>query len=205
MEGIQKKTSEQPTARGITLADRLRELEEKVRVKERAEETKRKTKAFTWPFKWRKTFMKAKRLPPNKILVIFLNKKNEIEIPKLMPIFDGNMIVWNNKPYEFDPRAIWTIKGIKGNPRCYLIKEIDRRPVKNKFGKYVYGNASVSNLDIDEIRNRGDSTESDEFLIKAAIRAFKSQQKAKPIPWAVLLIVGAVVFGIIWFLSKGGA
>jgi hypothetical protein len=65
-----------------------------------------------------------RKINAENMLVIFLNKKNEIEPPKFMPIFDGNMIVWRNKPYEFDPRAVWRVKGMKGTPQAYLIKEI---------------------------------------------------------------------------------
>jgi len=136
------------------------------------------------------------------MLVLFLNKKNEIEPPKFMPIYDGNMIIWKNKPYEFDPRAVWRVKGMKGTPQAYMIKEIDRRPVMNKFGQKVYTDAAVSNMDLDEIRARGDSTESDEFLIKAALKAQQSQAK-KNINIAVIVIVAVVVIGgIIWFLSS---
>lgn len=114
------------------------------------------------------------------------------------------MIVWKNKPYEFDPRAVWTIQGMRGNPQAYLIKEIDRRPVRNKYGKLVYRDSAVSNLDIDEIRARGDSTESDEFLIKAALRAQTSTMK-KNINKAAIIIIGIIIVGgIIWFLSSGG-
>jgi hypothetical protein len=134
------------------------------------------------------------------MLVIFLNKKNEIEHPRFMPIFDGNMIVWKNKPYEFDPRAVWRIQGVKKNPQVYLIKEIDRRPVRNKQGKIVYRDAAVSNMDIDEIRSRGDSTESDEFLIKAALKAQTTQMKKKVNIMAIVLVIIAAIGGLIWFM-----
>ncbi|GAH22502.1 unnamed protein product, partial [marine sediment metagenome] len=111
-----------------------------------------------------------------------------------MPIFDGNMIVWKNKPYEFDPRAVWNIR-MKGNPKAYLIKEIDRRPVRNKFGKIVYKDAAVSNMDLDDIRARGDSTESDEFLIKAALKAQTAQGRKKA-NVAIIVIVALVIGGI---------
>jgi len=148
-------------------------------------------------------FNKAKKKSMrNMMLVLFLNKKNEIEPPKFMPIFDGNMIVWKNKPYEFDPRAVWTVRGMRGNPKAYLIKEIDRRPVRNKFEKIVYVDAAVSNMDLDEVRARGDSTESDEFLIKAALKAQTAQGKKKA-NIAILIVVALVVGGILWFLLAG--
>ena len=118
-----------------------------------------------------------------------------------MPIFDGNMIVWKNKPYEFDPRAIWTILGMRGSPGAYLIKEIDRRPVRNKNGRGIYKDAAVSNMDLDEIRARGDSTESDEFLIKAALKA-QTAKMPKGMNMALIVILVLLgIGGIIWFLA----
>jgi hypothetical protein len=194
MESIQKE---------ITLADRVRSLENRAKFSERKLETKKKKKTFRWPFKWQRKFNKAKRIKDDStILVIFFNKKNQIEPPKFLPIFDGNMIVYKNKPYEFDPRAVWTIVGVKGNPQAYAIKEIDRRPVMNKNGKVVYRSAEVTNMDIDKIRERGDSTESDEFLIKAALRAQTAKAK-KPMSKAVMIIIGIIVVGgLIWLLTS---
>ena len=116
-----------------------------------------------------------------------------------MHIFDGNMIVWKNKPYEFDPRAVWRVKGMKGTPQAYLIKEIDRRPVRNKYGTVVFRDAAVSNMDLDEIRARGDSTESDEFLIKAALKAQTSQVK-KNVNTAIIVVVVLVILGVVAYL-----
>lgn len=149
------------------------------------------------------------------MLVIYFNKKNEIEPPKFMPIYDGNMVIWKNKPYEFDPRAIWRIKGVRGQPMVYCIKEIDRRPIKNpetgrwkrdKQGRVVYStDAAVSNLDVDEIRERGDSTESDEFLIKAALKAQTSQTKKRVSVVIMIVIFLVVAGGLIWFFTSGGS
>ena len=192
--------------RGLTLADRVRKLERNKMIAERSEESARETKQFKYPFKWRSKFNKSNRKTMDeKMLVIFLNKKNEIEAPKFMPIFDGNMIVWKNKPYEFDPRAVWRVKGMKGTPQAYLIKEIDRRPVRNKrHNMEVYRDAAISNMDLDEIRMRGDSTESDEFLIKAALKAQTSQVK-KNMNVAALVIVGIIVVGVLFYFLFGGA
>ena len=203
MEIIQQER-EQPTnrnPRSLTLADRLRILEKKERIAERAEISQEDTKEFKWPFKWTRKFKAAKRRRyDDMMLVIFLNKKNEIEPPKFMPIFDGNMIVYKNKPYEFDPRAVWRVKGMKGNPQAYLIKETDRRPVRNKQGRRYFKDAAVSNMDLEEIRMREDSTESDEFLIKAALKAQTSQVK-KQVNVIVLVVIGLIAAGaLIYFL-----
>jgi hypothetical protein len=203
MAFIQQERNTATRSSSVSLADRVLALEKSKKLLEREVETKEKTKEFKWPFKWVSKFKQAKRKKnDDMMLVIFLNKKNELEAPKFMPIYDGNMIIYKNKPYEFDPRAVWRVKGMKGNPQAYLIKEIDRRPVMNKFGQRVYADAAVSNMDLEEIRARGDSTESDEFLIKAALKAQQSQAK-KNINIAVIAIVAIVVIGgIIWFLSS---
>lgn len=191
--------------RRVTLAERVRDQERDLKRLKNSLKSKKETKQFKFPFKWTWKFNQAKRKAnDDKMLVIFLNKKNEIEPPKFMPIFDGNMIVWKNKPYEFDPRAVWTIKGIRKNPKAYLIKEIDRRPVRNKKGKIVYRDSAVSNMDLDEIRMRGDSTESDEFLIKAALKAQTSQAKKAVSTAAVIIIILIVLGGLAWFMFGGG-
>jgi len=193
------------TRRLKTLADRVRDLKEKKVLAERSEETVKETKQFKYPFKWRLKFNQTRRRNnEDKMLVFFLNKKNEIEPPKFMPIFDGNMIVWKNKPYEFDPRAVWRVKGIKKNPQAYLIKEIDRRPVRNKSGKIIFRDSAISNMDLDEIRARGDSTESDEFLIKAALKAQVNKAK-KNVNIVVLVVIGLIAAGVlIYFLFGSG-
>ena len=186
--------------RVVTLAERVGQLEKQLKLSAQSEISKKETKIFKWPFKWRSKFNASKKkVNADNMLVIFLNKKNEIESPKFMPIFDGNMVIWKNKPYEFDPRAVWRVKGMKGTPQAYLIKEIDRRPVRNKYGRIVYRDAAVSNQDLDEIRMRGDSTESDEFLIKAALKAQQTQVK-KNMNIAIIVVVGLVILGIVAYL-----
>lgn len=175
-------------------------MENEVKALKRNLTTQENTKVFKYPSKWKRQFAKGKKKGMEDLMLVwFLNKKNQIEQPKFMPIFDGNMIVYKNKPYEFDPRAVWTIQGVKGNPQGYLIKEIDRRPVMNKHNKVIYKDAAISNMDIDEVRARGDSTESDEFLIKAALKAQTAKVK-KPISKAVLIVIGLVVVGGLIFL-----
>ena len=187
------------------MADKMRSLEKRVSLSEKEIETKKKTKQFQFPFKWKMKFNQAKQ--PSKsemMLVFFMNKKNELEPPKFMPIFDGNMIIYKNTPYEFDPRAVWTVRGMKGNPKAYFIKEIDRRPVMNRQSKKIYRDAAVSNMDLDEIRERGDSTESDAFLVKAVLSA-KLTKTAKQVSKGVLIVLGIIVVGvIIWAMTRGG-
>jgi len=141
-------------------------------------------KQFKWPWKV-KGEMKKSIKKPEEILVFFLTITNELVGPKLYPIYSGNMIIVKNSPYELDPRAVLRF----GKYKCIVVKEIDRRP--------------VSNLDLDEIRRRGDSTSSDEFLIKAAMRAITTTPPKKEINKAVLWIIGIVVIGgLIFFFSQ---
>jgi len=100
------------------------------------------------------------------------------------------MVIIRNKIHEVDPRAMWSLKLGAKTHKVLIIKEIDRRP--------------VSNLDIDEIKRRGDATDSDEFLIKAALRAQTAVAK-KPIPIWVWIILAIAAVGLIAFLllNKG--
>lgn len=152
-------------------------------VKETEDKLKGK-KQFKWPWKWRSAMKSAKKAPPDYLLVMYLSIKGKIETPKLYPLYSGNMIIIRNKPYEVDPRAFWDM----GKVKCLIIKEIDRRP--------------VSNLDYDAIKARGDATDSDEFLIKAAMKAFTQQQAKKPMNKTVLIVVGIIIIGAIIYLAS---
>ena len=202
----QRRYATSAKVREPTLADKFRSLEKKVSIQEKDNVTKKKTKEFQFPFKWKMKFNQAKRPANNEMmLVFFMNKKNELEPPKFMPIFDGNMIIWKNTPYEFDPRAVWTVKGMRGNPKAYFLKEIDRRPVMNKlYNREIYKDAAVSNMDLDEIRARGDSTESDAFLVKAVLSARLAKTKIPINKGILIIIILAIVAAVIYFVSKGG-
>ena len=139
---------------------------------------------YKWPLKLRRIFKKSKK-QRNKILVWFLNIKGEIEPPKLYPIYSSNMVIIQNRPYQVDPRSFWRM----GKYTCQIIKGIDRRP--------------VSNLDYAEIQKRGDSTDSDEFLIKAALQAVAQDfTKKKPIDKKVIIIIAILaVAALVYFMS----
>jgi len=149
---------------------------------------KDKKKKFKWSSKFKSVFKKSKK-KKNQILVWFLNIKNEIEHPQLYPIYSSNMVIIKNRPYQVDPRSFWRM----GKYTCQVIKGIDRRP--------------VSNLDYNEIQKRGDSTDSDEFLIKAALQAVMMDGKTKkPIDKKVIIIIGIIAAAaLIFFMSQGAA
>jgi len=158
-------------------------VEEK-QIGDQRKETKKTKKKFKYPIAWKSKASKSSK-KPDTVLVFYLNIKGEIQTPMIVPIYSGNMVIIRNKIHEVDPRAMWSLKlGMKTH-KVLIIKEIDRRP--------------VSNLDLDEIRRRGDATDSDEFLIKAALRAQTAVAK-KPIPIWVWLILGVIIIGVIAFL-----
>jgi len=144
-----------------------------------------KKKKFKFPFKWKRV-MKLANKKERQILVWYFNRKGVIEPPRLHPLYASDMIIIRNKPHEVDPRAFWRL----GKYQCLCIKEIDRRP--------------ISNLDYAEIKQRGDSTDSDEFIIKAAMQAVIGTAKKKiAVNKAVLIILGIIaVAAVIFFASK---
>jgi hypothetical protein len=167
----------------------LQQLVEEKQFGEQKKDTAKKGRPFRWPGAWKS---KANRASKKKdfIMIWYLNIKGEVEQPLVVPIYSGNMVIIRNKIHEVDPRAMWNWKVGMKNHKVLIIKEIDRRP--------------VSNLDLDEVRKRGDATDSDEFLIKAAIRA-QTAATAKPISKWVWIIIGiAVVAVLIFFFMQGG-
>jgi len=146
------------------------------------QEFMKKKRGFKFPFKWRRV-MKLANKKGKEILVWYFNRKGIIEPPKLHPLYASDMVIIRNRPHEVDPRAFWRL----GKYQCLCIKEIDRRP--------------ISNLDYDEIKARGDSTDSDEFIIKAAMQAIVGAAKKKiAINKTVLIILGVIVVGVVIFL-----
>ena len=153
-------------------------------IKDTSKYLKNKKKKFKWPAKWKNIFKKSKK-KKSQILVWFLNIKGEIELPRLYPIYSSNMVIIQNRPYEVDPRSFWRM----GKYTCQIIKGIDRRP--------------VSNLDYEEIKRRGDSTHSDEFLIKAALQAFVGGIKKKAVDKKIIIYVAlAAAAALIFFMSR---
>jgi hypothetical protein len=166
----------------------LSDLLEEKKTGEMKKESAEKQKAWKWPYSWKGKIKKASKRR-DMVLVFYFSIKGELE-PVMVPIYGGNMVIIQNKVYEFDPRAIWTTKiGFKWY-KLLAIKEIDRRP--------------ISNLDLDEIRKRGDATDSDEFLIKAALKA-QVQTTAKAINRGLIIIIAIIVIGalLFFFFTKG--
>ena len=164
-----------------------RELKREEQLKQLKDDTEKKKKLFKWPMKFKSAANKSDK-NRDTVLVFFLNIKGELENPMVLPIRDGNMVLIRNKVYEVDPRAIWTFRiGMKIH-KLLIIKEIDRRP--------------VTNLDLDEVRKRGDATDSDEFIIKMALRAQQTQTAKSMSKAAIILIVIGLVAAVGFFLWK---
>jgi hypothetical protein len=161
-------------------------IQEEVDIEKIKRDTATAKRPWKVPFKWKSAANKAGK-QRDMVAVLFLNIKGEIEPPMLLPIY-GNMVLIRNKIYEVDPRAFWILRQ---GPRMFkflIVKEIDRRP--------------VSNLDLDEIRRRGDATDSDEFLIKMALRA-QQTQTVKKMSKGLAILIGIIILGIaIFFFTR---
>jgi len=155
------------------------------------ETTEKEKQPWRFPFKWRRQMNKSTgKAGVDKVLMIYLNIKGEIETPRLVPLFSGNVIIYKNKAYDFDPRAVWTLKLGKKIIKTVLIKEIDRRP--------------ISNLDWDEIKKRGDATDSDEILVKMVTKAVIEKAKKPVNKGVVIFIIIAVIAAVIFFFFMKG-
>ncbi len=158
----------------------LYELEfgEKIKASKKAQSKKVKL-----PQKFNR-LMKSSRKKKEHVFIMFLTRKNDL-IPMLLPLWSGNIVIVKSRPYEVDPRAFFTL----GKHKVMIIREIDRRP--------------ISNLDYDQVRARGDATDSDEFLIKLAMRA-KTGGVKKQVDKKVIIIVAIVIaIAAIWFFTQG--
>lgn len=188
LENRERKKKERKVRKQSSVRELLGKLVEEKETGEKKSETKVKKKSWKFPRAW---IIKAKRSQKRRdaVLVFYLNIKGELEPPMVVPIYGGNMVIIRNKVYEVDPRAIWSVKvGFNKTYKLLIIKEIDRRP--------------VSNLDWDDIRVRGDATDSDEFLIKAALRAQMTTTAKQMGKGAIILIVIGIIGGLIFFFMQ---
>lgn len=163
------------------IAYRVRELEEE----------KMKKKKWKIPFRWKFRFITSRRkYHHNDILVMVFNKKNEIEPPQFMEIRSGNLIIYKDKPYHFTPKAIWKLRSL-GYPSIYCIKETDMRP--------------ISNMDADEVKRSGYSTDAAELLLKEFLTAKTTKLPIKTNTIVGIVVVLIIIGGIIWWLSSGSS
>ena len=153
-------------------------------------DSKTKKKAWKFPFKWKRTMNKSLRHTQiEKVLCFFINVKGEMETPILLPIYNGNTLIYKYTVHEVDPRDIITLP-IKKKVYKLLIYNIHDRKA---FSPRNYG----------EVKERGDSTMDDEVFIKAMLTAKASQISKQQIGKGALIIGGLVIAAIIiWFFIK---
>lgn len=188
-----------------SVSEKLDKILESQELGQQQEITKKLQKEPKFPFSWRRT-TNASIKKQDKVLVMFLNRLGKVEKLRLLPIVEGNMVMVKGKPYDANPKGLWAF----GKARLLIIREIDRRPVgiAETSGKYVDDKEktyeTVSNEDYEEVKARGDGTDSDEFLIKAAMRAIQVPKKAQVNKGVLIFIVIAVIGGLIYFFVQGG-
>ena len=175
-----------------SLKQRLDKIEEELSLGEMKRITAEEQHAFKFPFKWKRSFRKSNgKLARDKVLVFWFNTKGEIEPPFLVPLFSGSIVIYANKAYEFDPRALYTIKLPRGKMcKVLAVNEYNRRP--------------ISNLDWDEVKRRGDATDSDEILVKMVTKAVIEKTKKKVAGMGIIIVIGLIIAAavVLFFFMK---
>lgn len=174
----------------MSLKDDVEEMKSELKYKKEMEETAKEGKPWKLPLKWAGPMKKSvKKKNKDKLLVLYLSAKGEIENPMLLPLYSGNLVIYKDKVHEFNPRALWNMQIGNKLYKVIIIREIDRKP--------------VSNLDWDKVKRRGDTTRNDEILLKMLRLAMIEKVKKQVGTW-IWYILGAVVLGgIVYFLVKG--
>ncbi len=132
-----------------------------------------------------KALMKKKKKKPGYVVVQYLTTNYEMKF-LLCKIISGNLVVVDNKVHELNPDKIWRL----GKDSCYILREIDRRP--------------VSNDDYEQVRGRGDDTDADVPLIKAVLGAVQKNKTSAETSKNTVIIIGviaAVVVAAILFIK----
>jgi len=169
-----------------SLRDEIKALRKEIREGEHRRFSKKKEKPFSFPFSAKKNMDQSNKAR-DKVLVIYLTRTGVMELPKLLPVIQGNLIYTHGRLFELHPKAIWRFMN-KYN--VFLIREIDRLP--------------VSNLDYNKLREEGRLTDNAEALLKY-IMAAKQVPAGPKLNKAILWIVGIVIVAIIiFFFVKGG-
>jgi len=173
------------------ISEKLDNLIKKLDYKEMKKETDKEKKEWNLPFKWKKTLNKSsKSSAVQKVLCFFINKKGELESPVLLPIYNGNTLIYKYTVHEIDPRDILTFTHRKKFYKVLIYRLMDRK--------------AVSNRDYADVKKRGDSTIDDEVFIKAMLTAKASQIAKQQIGKGALVVGGLVLVGvIIWIFSRG--
>lgn len=196
MEHIQQKqtatdaTSLNKTLKKEGINTKLDRLTEMLIKKDRDQDSKKKKKNWKFPFKWKRTMNKSLRhTKTEKVLCFFINIKGELEPPVLLPIYNGNTLIYKYTVHEVNPMDIISLPYKKKVYKLLIYRIFDRK--------------AVSIRDYGEVKVRGDSTMDDEVFIKAMLTAKASQISKQQIGKGALVIGGLVIAGlVIWFFVK---
>lgn len=153
-------------------------------------DSKDKRKKWKFPFKWRMTMNKSlKRTASEKVLCFFINLKGELEPPVLLPIYNGNTLIYKYTVHEVDPRDIISLPYKRKVYKLLIYRIFDRK--------------AVSIRDYGTVKTKGNSTMDDEVFLKAMLTAKASQISKQQIGKGALIIGGLVIAGlVIWFFIK---
>jgi len=196
MEHIQQKqtatdaTSLNKTLKKEGINTKLDRLTEMLIKKDRDQDSKKKKKNWKFPFKWKRTMNKSLRhTKTEKVLCFFINIKGELEPPVLLPIYNGNTLIYKYTVHEVNPMDIISLPYKKKVYKLLIYRIFDRK--------------AVSIRDYGEVKKKGDSTMDDEVFIKAMLTAKASQISKQQIGKGALVIGGLVIAGlVIWFFVK---
>ena len=169
------------------MAGKIKELERRQAILERKimEGKSKSKKPFKLPMGINRILKGGMKLNES-IVTQYLTQKGEVKF-KVCKIISGNIIVVNNKAHELNPKHLWRC----GKKTWYIHREIDRKP--------------VSNEDYDDVKKRGDDTDSDVVLIKAVLGAMMKPKKEVKKSWVVGIVIAIVVAFVMYILFKGGA
>ncbi len=157
---------------------------------EMEKDTNEKKKSWNFPFKWKRTMNKSlKSHKIDMVLCFFINKTGILDPPVLLPIYNGNTLIYKYTVHELDPRDIITLNYKKKSYKLLIYQLVNRK--------------AISNRNYAEIRARGDGTIDDEVFIKAMLTAKTSQISKQQIGKGALIIGGLAIAGIIvWLFSR---
>lgn len=174
----------------MKLRDRLDRLEDEVRFGEHRRDTRKKQKEFKYPFSWKSKMKRSVKKPAmDKVLVWYMDKKQTIHPPMLVPVYAGNVVIINDKSHEFHPRALCNMRVGFKYYKTLLIREIDRKP--------------WCNADWSKVKKRGDSTRNDEILLKMLRLAMveKVKRAAGNLIWWIIGLGGAAL--VLYYIFAG--
>lgn len=177
-----------------TISDRVSRLENQITFKEAKEITEQEKKPFPWKGKFRTVMKRDPKRIKEKIIVICLNAKKEIEEPVILPVISGGLIVYRDKGFAFDPTCLYTIKMGSRINKVLFLEEIDRLPIGHRYRQ-------VKTKDIEELKKQGRYTFNDSILLKMLWNAQIEKKPTSPVSGKVIFwIVLAAIAGIIIYM-----